>query len=117
MATVTEAVKESLLGTTTPESLSTESRITFLRHANKDEAGELYMSEEDFINAIAPPEEDYVSSSLARHMSLSPRRPSTLVGQAQTSTDATTTHSTKSSANSMASSSASQIATSGGRSQ
>ncbi|KIX98929.1 uncharacterized protein Z520_05390 [Fonsecaea multimorphosa CBS 102226] len=59
MATVTEAVKESLLGSSAPSSLSTESRMTFLRHANKDEDGELYMNEEDFINAIAPPEEDY----------------------------------------------------------
>ncbi|KIW83387.1 hypothetical protein Z517_02632 [Fonsecaea pedrosoi CBS 271.37] len=59
MATVTEAVKESLLGSTTPSSLSTESRLTFLKHANQGEDGELYMNEEGFINAIAPPEEDY----------------------------------------------------------
>ena len=61
MATVTEAVKESLLGSSAPPSLSTESRMTFLKHAKKDQDGELYMNEEDFINAIAPPEEDYVS--------------------------------------------------------
>lgn len=63
MATVTEAVKESLLGSTTPAQLSSESRATFLKHAQQDSDGELYMSEEDFIAAIAPPEEDYVSCS------------------------------------------------------
>ena len=79
MATVTEAVKESLLGSSAPSSLSTESRVTFLRHSQKDEDGELYMNEEDFINAVAPPEEDYVSARPVRHMSLSLRRPSALV--------------------------------------
>lgn len=61
MATVTEAVKESLLGATQPESLSTEAKVTFLKHSRQEDDGELYMNEEDFINAIAPPEEDYVS--------------------------------------------------------
>ena len=70
MATVTEAVKESLLGKEAPASLSSESRNTFLRQAKTDEDGELYMSEEDFINAIAPPEEDYVSACPGRHMSV-----------------------------------------------
>lgn len=60
MATVTETVKESLLGSTVPTTLSTESRATFLKYAQRDEDGELYMNEEDFINAVAPPEEDYV---------------------------------------------------------
>ncbi|KIV95661.1 hypothetical protein PV10_03286 [Exophiala mesophila] len=59
MATVTEAVKESLLGSTAPDNLSTESRATFLKHATPSDDGVLYMTEEDFINAIAPPEEDY----------------------------------------------------------
>lgn len=61
MATVTEAVKESLLGSTAPAQLSYESRATFLKHSQQDADGELYMSEENFIEAIAPPEEDYVS--------------------------------------------------------
>ncbi|KIW17084.1 hypothetical protein PV08_04275 [Exophiala spinifera] len=59
MATVGEAVKESLLGTTQPESLSSEAKATFLKNSRQGEDGELYMNEEDFINAIAPPEEDY----------------------------------------------------------
>lgn len=61
MATVTEAVKESLIGATQPESLSTEARLSFLKHSRRGDDGELYMNEEDFIDAIAPPEEDYVS--------------------------------------------------------
>lgn len=61
MATVTEAVKESLLGTTLPTDVTQESRTSFLQHARQDEDGILYMEEEDFINAIAPPDENYVS--------------------------------------------------------
>jgi solute carrier family 25 aspartate/glutamate transporter 12/13 len=63
MATVTEAVKESLLGTEQPAGLSDSARARFLAHAAKAEDGEYYMSREQFIDAIAPIEEDYVSSS------------------------------------------------------
>ena len=61
MTTVAEAVKESLLGITLPTDLSQESRTTFLKHARQDEEGSLFMEEEDFIDAIAPPDENYVS--------------------------------------------------------
>jgi hypothetical protein len=62
MATVAETVKESLLGTSQPEELSPSSRTTFLKHARRDEdTDELYMGEEEFVNAIAPPDQDYVS--------------------------------------------------------
>lgn len=62
MGTVAESVKESLLGTSQPAQLSPSSRTTFLKHARRDEdSGELYMGEEEFINAIAPPEQNYVS--------------------------------------------------------
>ena len=71
MATVAESVKESLLGISQPEELSSSSRKTFLKHARRDEdTDELYMGEEEFVNAIAPPEQNYVSS-----LSLSPRQP------------------------------------------
>jgi solute carrier family 25 (mitochondrial aspartate/glutamate transporter), member 12/13 len=60
MATVTETVKESLLGTTLPADLTQESRTTFVKHAKQDQDGEYYMEEEDFVNAIAPPDENYV---------------------------------------------------------
>jgi solute carrier family 25 aspartate/glutamate transporter 12/13 len=59
-----EVVKEKLLGTEqTPEvQLSALSRQTFDKNARKDaESGELVMREEEFINAIAPEGEDYVS--------------------------------------------------------
>ncbi len=64
---VKEAVKESLLGTEEPTQLSAQTRSTFLLHAKKDpESGELYMGREEFVNAIAPPTEDYVSSVRGR---------------------------------------------------
>ena len=65
MTTVTEAVKESLVGTTIEPELSQEIRATFNQHSKQDEAsGEDYMVEEDFVNAIAPMNEDYVSRKL-----------------------------------------------------
>lgn len=60
MATVQEAVKESLLGTTVEPLLSDQARATFVKHARKDEDGQQYMTEDDFVNAIAPESEDYV---------------------------------------------------------
>lgn len=63
MATVTEVVKETLVGTTVEPELSQEIRAAFNRSARQDEAtGEDYMDEEEFVNAIAPANEDYVSS-------------------------------------------------------
>ncbi len=42
--------------------LSSQSKATFETHSRKDEAtGESYMTEEDFVDAIAPIGEDYVS--------------------------------------------------------
>lgn len=58
-----ETFKEKFLGTDAPESVSLESKATFLKYASLEENGELFMSQEDFINAIAPPEEDYVGCS------------------------------------------------------
>lgn len=65
MATVTEAVKESLLGSTIEPQLTVQAKAVFEKHARRDEeSGELYMTEDDFVNAIAPQEEDYVRSSV-----------------------------------------------------
>lgn len=62
MATVAETVRESLIGTSQPEQLSPSSRTSFLKHARRDEGtDDLYMGEEEFVNAIAPPEQNYVS--------------------------------------------------------
>ena len=60
MATVKEAVKESLLGTTVEPQLSQQARANFEKHARRDDDGELFMNEDDFINAIAPESENYV---------------------------------------------------------
>ncbi|MCJ1342198.1 mitochondrial aspartate-glutamate transporter agc1 [Peltigera leucophlebia] len=60
MATVKEVVKETLVGTTREPELSQEIRATFNRNSRLDEAsGERYMTEEEFVNAIAPIDEDY----------------------------------------------------------
>jgi hypothetical protein len=59
-----EAVKETLLGSeqAAEVQLSAQSKATFDKNARKDaETGELFMGEEEFINAVAPESEDYVS--------------------------------------------------------
>ncbi|KAI0849928.1 mitochondrial carrier [Daldinia vernicosa] len=57
---VKEVVKESLLGSEEPSTLSASHRALFMDNAKKDEhTGELYMGPEEFIEAIAPPNEDY----------------------------------------------------------
>ena len=64
MASVTAQAKEALLGTTDEPQLSQKTRAEFLRYALQDpETSELYLDEEQFINAIAPKGEDYVSSN------------------------------------------------------
>jgi solute carrier family 25 (mitochondrial aspartate/glutamate transporter), member 12/13 len=60
-AAAKEFVQESLLGTT--EDPPQEVRASFMKHARPDEQGELYMGSEEFVDAIAPVEEDYVSSA------------------------------------------------------
>jgi solute carrier family 25 (mitochondrial aspartate/glutamate transporter), member 12/13 len=60
-ATIKEAVKEGLLGSEDPVNLSAKSKATFLGLAEKDaETGEMFMTEEKFIDAVAPADEDYV---------------------------------------------------------
>lgn len=69
MATAKQAVKESLLGAMREPELSQQTKATFDRNARQDEAtGDPYMIEEDFVNAIAPASENYVSfrAKLAR---------------------------------------------------
>lgn len=60
---VKEVVKESLLGKEQVEDvqITALSKATFEKNAQKDpETGELYMTEKEFINAVAPLGEDYV---------------------------------------------------------
>jgi solute carrier family 25 aspartate/glutamate transporter 12/13 len=59
---VKESVKGTLLGTEEPAQLSAHTQATFVKHAKHDEAaGELVMTETEFVDAIAPAKEDYVS--------------------------------------------------------
>ncbi|KAL9006505.1 MAG: hypothetical protein Q9188_000742 [Gyalolechia gomerana] len=60
MATIKDQLKDSLVGTVIEPSLSTDAQATFERNAQKDEGtGELFMTEEDFVNAVAPSHEDF----------------------------------------------------------
>lgn len=66
VSTVKEAVKESLVGGEEPAQLSAQTKARFNSHAIKDpETGELYLGPDEFINAIAPKDEDYVSLPLS----------------------------------------------------
>jgi solute carrier family 25 aspartate/glutamate transporter 12/13 len=57
-----DAMKETLLGTTVVPELSQQARKTFEQYSRKEgEEGEPYMLEDDFVHAIAPDAEDYVS--------------------------------------------------------
>lgn len=58
---VKEAVKESLIGTEEPVQVSAQTKARFTSNASKDpESGELFLGPDEFINAVAPPDEDYV---------------------------------------------------------
>ncbi|KAJ5906327.1 uncharacterized protein N7473_003243 [Penicillium subrubescens] len=59
MASVKETVKETLVGSKEAPELSHQARSIFVRHAQKDENGDLFMTEDEFINAVAPKQEDY----------------------------------------------------------
>ena len=64
---VKEAVKETLVGSDEPVQLSSQTKSRFFSNAVKDpETGELYMSQEEFINAVAPQNEDFVRLPRAR---------------------------------------------------
>lgn len=65
LAVATEAVKEAVVGTHEPEQLAAHTKARFIQYAVKDsETGELYLGPEEFINAVAPTGEDYVSHLL-----------------------------------------------------
>ncbi|KAI9741023.1 MAG: mitochondrial aspartate-glutamate transporter agc1 [Cirrosporium novae-zelandiae] len=60
MAPGTGSIKDSLLGMTREPQLSQQIKANFDKHARKDdESGELSMTEDEFITAIAPQHEDY----------------------------------------------------------
>ena len=61
MANVKDMVQESLLGVEQTLNVSEQNRQDFLKYALRDEeTGEHYMTENEFIEAIAPASEDYV---------------------------------------------------------
>jgi solute carrier family 25 (mitochondrial aspartate/glutamate transporter), member 12/13 len=65
MATVTESVGKALLGSNEDPNLSQQTRAAFAKYAVKDpETGERFLGENEFIDAIAPASEDYVSASV-----------------------------------------------------
>lgn len=50
------------MGKTDQHHMSHQIKSNFYHHSHKDEqTGELFMTEDDFINAVAPKQEDYVS--------------------------------------------------------
>lgn len=61
MASVKEHVTEALLGSVDEPNISEQAKQTFYRYAVKDDTtGEHYLGKDQFINAVAPPSEDYV---------------------------------------------------------
>lgn len=80
MSKVTAAVKATLIGTHEDENelaMSQQSKTNFIQHARKDESsGELFMTEDEFIDAIAPKDQDYVSSHVATEDTFSSSRAS-----------------------------------------
>lgn len=63
--TVKEAVKDSLVGTQEPVKVSSQTKARFTSHAVKDpETGELFLGSDQFIDAVAPADEDFVSPAL-----------------------------------------------------
>ncbi|KAK4163580.1 mitochondrial carrier domain-containing protein [Cladorrhinum sp. PSN259] len=60
VASVKEAVKETLVGSEEPAQLSAQTKARFVRYALKDpETGESYLGPQEFIDAVAPPSEDF----------------------------------------------------------
>ena len=79
--TVKEEVKQSLVTIEEDVTLSAQARSDFMQHALQDEqTGEWYMDEAQFVNAVAPPNLDYVCHSNKSYLhSLSPILTLTLI--------------------------------------
>lgn len=58
IAAATEAVKEAV---SEPIQVSAQTKARFSSHAVKDESGELYLGLDQFVDAVAPKGEDFVS--------------------------------------------------------
>lgn len=67
MASIKDQAAEALFGTENEQQLSQQTRANFFKHALTDpETGEKYLGEAEFLNAVAPAQEDYVRESRAR---------------------------------------------------
>lgn len=67
MATITEQVKEVLLGAEEDGQLSEQTKREFLARAVQDpDTQDYYMSQQEFVDAVAPAGEDYVSDHSRR---------------------------------------------------
>jgi hypothetical protein len=72
MGTVKTQVLETLMGTTESPELSKQMRSDFMKYAVKDaESDEWFLGENEFINAVAPPSEDYVSNDIKMELTRS----------------------------------------------
>lgn len=92
MSKVTEAVKATLVGTEEELGLSQQIKANFVQFAQKDEtSGELYMAEDDFVNAIAPNNQDYVSATSPHRNLLTPADPVIVVPPYSIKSDAIST--------------------------
>jgi solute carrier family 25 aspartate/glutamate transporter 12/13 len=64
MAGVKEAVPDLMLSSSLDSPASAQIKAAFDKNSRQDEAtGERYMTPEDFIDAVAPEGEDYVSAA------------------------------------------------------
>lgn len=59
------AAAEVLVGSSEPVQLSAQTKARFVSHAVKDEAGELFLGIDEFVAAVAPKGEDFVSQPTA----------------------------------------------------
>src|SRR5579862_2159458 len=69
MAAVKSALQGTLAGATESEAdpnPSAQTRANFEKYARIDESGESYITEEEFVDAIVPKDEDFVGSKLFR---------------------------------------------------
>ena len=62
LAVAKEALKESLIGHEESVNLSAQTKARFLTHAVADaETGDLYLGPDEFLKAVVPGDEDFVS--------------------------------------------------------
>lgn len=97
---VKAAVKETLIGSEDSVPVSVQTKARFNKNAAKDpESEELFMGPEEFINAVAPADEDFVSQP-PPSLNTSPRDSGAIAGESQLTDNVLSFNSTRSSATS-----------------